>query len=241
MDTKMKAAGWHVSVLIPARDEERLLPRCLDSVLVATARLDRSITSEIVLIADSSTDDTAQIAVGILGAHGYVLSTAMGAAGAARALAADHVLKRRRKRLDRWWLANTDADCIVPPTWLTDQLRLADRGVEAFAGTVSVDSFEEHGPAVAERFRASYTIAPDGWHPHVHGANLGVRADSYLAAGGWSPLETGEDHDLWDRLIARNARVVSTARIEVVTSGRRIGRAPRGFADALAAHNEVAA
>jgi cellulose synthase/poly-beta-1,6-N-acetylglucosamine synthase-like glycosyltransferase len=203
--------------------------------------LDEFTTADIVVVADSSTDRTAQLATGILRQRGSVLLTTAGAAGSARAVAANYALTRNCQQFDKWWLANTDADCIVPRSWLTDQLQLARAGAEAFAGTVSVDSFAEHGPQVAERFRASYTIAPDGGHPHVHGANLGVRADCYLSAGGWSPRQTGEDHDLWNRLVARGARLVSTARIEVVTSGRRVGRAPNGFADALAAHNEVAA
>ena len=46
------------------------------------------------------------------------------------------------------------------------------------------------------RFRMTYQINTDGTHPHVHGANLGMRADAYLAAGGWNPLPTAEDHDL---------------------------------------------
>jgi hypothetical protein len=44
---------------------------------------------------------------------------------------------------------------------------------------------------------------------------------------------------LWRRLIRIGARTVSTARIEVVTSGRRMGRAPEGFAGALAPHNKA--
>ena len=69
------------------------------------------------------------------------------------------------------------------------------------------------------------------------GANLGVRADRYLAAGGWADLPTAEDHDLWRRLHQTGARTCSSAKIVVATSGRRIGRAPHGFAGALAAHN----
>jgi hypothetical protein len=34
--------------------------------------------------------------------------------------------------------------------------------------------------------------------------------------------------------------LLSSARLRVVTSGRRVGRAPAGFAGALAAHNETA-
>jgi hypothetical protein len=138
-------------------------------------------------------------------------------------------------------LANTDADCCVPQNWLLDQLNAASEGVEAIAGTVNVDSFCEHRPGVDSIFRRKYLIHSDGSHPHVHGANLGVRADTYIRAGGWSCLETGEDHDLWDRLAKTRARTLSSCAITVLTSGRRIGRAPRGFAGTLAAHNELVA
>jgi hypothetical protein len=37
----------------------------------------------------------------------------------------------------------------------------------------------------------------DGTHPHVHGANLGIRADAYSDAGGWNDLTVAEDHCLW--------------------------------------------
>jgi hypothetical protein len=115
---------------------------------------------------------------------------------------------------------------------------MAEQGAEAIAGTISIDSFEEHEPQVADLFRATYLIASDGTHNHVHGANFGVRADAYCRAGGWKDLRSAEDHDLWRRLVRIGGRTVSTARIEVVTSGRRIGRAPNGFAGALAAHNK---
>jgi hypothetical protein len=71
----------------------------------------------------------------------------------------------------------------------------------------------------------------------IHGANIGVRADAYLRAGGWADLKTVEDRDLWRRLLHTGAVTRSTAHIEVATSGRRVGRVPNDFADALAAHN----
>jgi glycosyltransferase involved in cell wall biosynthesis len=234
----MNQQPWRVAVLIPARNEESLLPRCLRSVLTATAALPKSIHAEVIVVADSSIDRTSQIAVEILKSRGSVLSASAGTVGTARRLAAGYVLVRNEAPLSRLWLANTDADCIVPKTWLVDQLNLAQQQTEAIAGTVSVDNFREHQPEVAERFRTSYFIAADGTHPHVHGANLGVRADAYCRAGGWSDLKTAEDHDLWGRLMIAGARSVSTSRIEVITSGRRMGRAPHGFADALAAHNQ---
>jgi hypothetical protein len=42
--------------------------------------------------------------------------------------------------------------------WLTDQIDFAASGIEAVAGIISVDSFEEHGPAVPARFHSSYSI-----------------------------------------------------------------------------------
>jgi hypothetical protein len=102
---------------------------------------------------------------------------------------------------------------------------------------VDVDHFTEHRTIVESRFRMTYQINADGTHPHVHGANLGVRADAYRIAGGWHALQTAEDHDLWRRLCAAGNHL-SDASLQVITSGRRVGRAPLGFAGALAAHNE---
>jgi glycosyltransferase involved in cell wall biosynthesis len=231
--------SWRVAVMVPARDEEELLPRCLHSILIAISVLPASVRGEVIVVADSSVDRTSQIASQILKSRGRVVNASVGTVGTARRLAACHILARNSGPLDRLWLANTDADCIVPPAWIVDQLELANAGTEAVAGTISVDNFEEHEPEVADRFRATYLIATDGTHTHVHGANLGIRADAYCRAGGWKDLRTAEDHDLWRRLIGTGALTVSTAAIEVVTSGRRIGRAPDGFAGALAAHNKA--
>lgn len=236
----MRDVPWHISVLIPARNEEALLPRCLQSVLIARSLLPAPVSCDVVVVADSSTDRTLRIAVELLNGEGVVIPSGAGRAGAARRLAADAALDRYFGPRARCWLANTDADCILPPTWLIDQLHFADVGVEAIAGVVSVDTFAEHEPEVAERFRKTYTIYADQSHPHVHGANLGVRADIYLSAGGWSDLETAEDHDLWGRVGRIGALRVSSALLAVITSGRRQGRAPQGFASALAAHNEAA-
>lgn len=232
---------WHIAVLIPARNEEALLPRCLNSVLEACAVLPVSVTVDVVVTCDRSTDRTLQIAEHMLSGCGTVVTTEAGIVGHARALAAQVALRSYSGRLRRCWLANTDADCCVPKSWLVDQLLLADQGIETIAGIVDVDSFEEHAIGVDLRFQNSYLIHPDGSHPHIHGANLGVRADVYLRSGGWKGLATAEDHDLWDRLIKTAARRTSTATVKVLTSGRRIGRAPHGFADALVAHNEVTA
>lgn len=232
----MSAPG-EVAVLIPARNEEVLLARCLESVIGAIDALPVTIKATIVLVSDCSTDRTAEIAYSLLGGRGSVLHTRAGTVGTARALAASYAIEKTTAPLSNVWLANTDADCIVPSAWLRDQIEFAASGIEAVAGIVAVDSFEEHGTNVPARFQVSYSIYADGTHPHIHGANLGVRADRYVNVGGWADLKTAEDHDLWGRLRRTGARLLSSAHLQVVTSGRRVGRAPSGFAGALAAHN----
>jgi glycosyltransferase involved in cell wall biosynthesis len=237
----MTPTPWHICVLIPARNEEELLPRCLRSVLRACSALPANVTYDVVVVVDSSTDGTRKIAQSLLQGHGLVLSAEVGIVGKARAIAAEASLKRYEGPAAHCWLANTDADCCVPESWLVDHLSYAAKGVEAIAGTVDVDDFSEHTAGVSERFRLSYLLHPDGTHPHVHGANLGVRADVYLRAGGWNNLATAEDHDLWNRLSHHRTKRLSVGRVKVLTSGRRLGRAPHGFAEALTAHNVVAA
>jgi glycosyltransferase involved in cell wall biosynthesis len=232
---------WHVSVLIPARNEEKLLPRCLESIFQSFLMLPPCVTADVIVTVDRSTDLTYQIANEMTRGRGLALSIESGVVGKARAMAAEYAMQRYQGPWNRLWLANTDADCVVPNTWVLEQLLLAVKNAEAVAGTVDVDSFEEHGPEVLERFRASYVISPDGSHSHIHGANLGIRGDVYRNSGGWRELATAEDHDLWHRLRDLGVRRVSVDHTKVITSGRRTGRAPRGFAEALVAHNEVAA
>lgn len=232
---------WHMAVVIPARDEELLLPRCLQSVAAACAMLPTGVTTDVIVVSDGSTDATAEIGRAVLQkTRGAVLEVDAGNVGLARSLAAETALQRYRGDLSHCWLANTDADCEVPQSWLLDHLRLAQRGYTAVAGIVDVDCFAEHHAHVETRFRVTYQINEDGSHPHVHGANLGVRADAYVLAGGWNALETAEDHDLWGRLRVAGTHL-SDARLRVITSGRRVGRAPLGFAGALAAHNDFVA
>ena len=233
----MSASPWHIAILIPARNEEDLLPACLHSVLAACAMLPPVVTFDIVVAADRCSDRTASLARQILGANGTVITTDAGVVGYARSLAAEEALKRYQGPRAQCWLANTDADCVVPRTWLLSQLALADKGVEAVTGIVDVDSFVEHDPGVEQRFRSSYIIFEDGSHPHVHGANFGVRADAYRRAEGWSHLATAEDHDLWNRLRKVGTLRQSHASLKVITSARRVGRAPHGFAEALSAHD----
>lgn len=227
----------HICVLIPAYNEEELLPRCLYSILEAALVIPRSVSVDIILCVDSSSDNTASIGKRIIGKGGAVLEISKKNVGIARHYATLEALKRYSGPLEGCWLANTDADCEVPGDWLETQLFWANKGMEAIAGIVKVDSYTEHEAQVPELFEKQYIIHADGTHPHVHGANLGIRADVWQAIGGWNFLPTAEDHDLWSRLKVSNPAIVSLAELFVITSGRKQGRAPHGFAGKVASYN----
>ena len=89
-------------------------------------------------------------------------------------------------------------------------------------------------PAPTERYAQlpAASRQPDG-HGNVDGANLAVRADAYLAVGGFGETDSGEDHALWRRLGAAGYRLRYATEPTVLTSARRVGRASGGLADLL--------
>lgn len=120
----------------------------------------------------------------------------------------------------------------MPHDWIERHLAHAAAGAHGVAGIVELLD----APRVLERrFRGCYLVDGPSSHPHVHGANLGVLATWYHRVGGWSPMRSGEDHDLWRRLREGGARLVSDANSTVRTSARLSARAPEGFAGDLRA------
>ena len=143
------------------------------------------------------------------------------------------VLSRTRPLTpEQVWLATTDADTLVRPAWLRQQLHYAERGWDAVVGTVTVSDWTEHPPGLPPLFRDRYASDGDA-HPHVHGANLGFSAAAYLAAGGFGPGVTAEDHALVRALTSVGSRILRTTTVSVVTPARRCARAPQGFSQLL--------
>jgi GT2 family glycosyltransferase len=216
--------------VVPAHNEEAMLPACLAALRRAAAAA--GIPVHLLVVADTCTDRTAAVARAC-GAR--VISTGARNVGAARAAGMTEMLRLAAGRDPAAvWLATTDADTVVPPSWLRRQLRYAERGWDVVLGTVAVADWEEHPPHVPAAFEAMYDHG-GGPHPHVHGANLGIRASAYLAAGGFRPLPTAEDHALLAAATEAGCPVVQAGDIIVRTSGRRQARAPLGFSHLLRA------
>ncbi|GMA87668.1 glycosyl transferase [Angustibacter aerolatus] len=221
-----------VAVVVPARDEEALLPDCLESVRVAAGAVDVPVVTVVAL--DSCVDDTAAV-VARAGAIGVPLrSGRVGAARAAGTRAALDALAGVAPQ--RVWVASTDADSRVPAGWLRHHLALAAAGADLVLGVVEPP--DDGGLLdVVRTWRRAYArlVRPDG-HEHVHAANLGVRASAYLAAGGWADVAAHEDRLLAQAVAALpGRRVVTTVGAPVATSARVLARAPHGLAADLRA------
>jgi glycosyltransferase involved in cell wall biosynthesis len=219
-----------VAVIVPAADEERRIGRCLLSVVAARSHLYRTtarVHVQVIVVLDGCRDATAARAA----AFGDVRLVTIQErnVGAARRAGASAALQSGGPASELW-LANTDADSEVPADWLTYMVAESRRGAHLVLGTALP------GPALGAAARADWLSRHhlhEG-HPHVHGANLGIRGDAYLALGGWPPMAAGEDVEL-ARRAARTGhlRVTRTASIPVVTSSRSHARAPRGFSGYL--------
>jgi glycosyltransferase involved in cell wall biosynthesis len=223
-----------VLVVVPAHDEVERIGRCVRSVRQSAeallspssdVTLHRVRQVEVVVVLDRCTDGTA---AGVADPSVHLVDLDAGCVGAARGAGILRGMAVSAASDPRSVLVvNTDADCIVPRDWLMDLVSLA-AGHDLVLGEVHPDP-SEMSP-----------ISLDAWwrrHPRgrgsLHGANLAVRLDAYLSVGGFAAVSEQEDVLLVRALRAAGARVVGGTR--VMTSGRRDGRVPEGFAGYLRA------
>ncbi|GLZ55723.1 glycosyltransferase family 2 protein [Actinomycetospora sp. NBRC 106378] len=215
-----------LGVVVPVHDEEVLLGGCLEALARAARWVRGSAEVRTVVVLDSCRDASREIA------REYdvdLVALAARNVGAARDAGFRALLDAPGAVPD--WIATTDADSHVPPDWLLAQLAAYERGADARVGAVYVDDWDDHGRSAREWFRTVYDTAADP-HPHVHGANLGVRREAYERCGGFRGLAVGEDVALVAALDADGA-VHRSRRSPVLTSGRRLARAAGGFATRL--------
>ncbi len=225
------AAVRALAVVVPAHDEEELLGRCLQAVSAAVAALreacPRVVTTTLVVL-DSCTDGTADVAAQHDVRTLAVTARSVGAARREGVRAATRAVTAREPVTpDAVWVACTDADTVVPPDWLVQQVGAADAGAGLVVGTVVPDE-RDLDPATYAAWLGRH--GPGAPVP-VHGANLGVRLDAYEAAGGFPPVAEHEDVLLVAALRADG--VHEAPGLPALTSGRRHGRVGRGFAGYL--------
>lgn len=217
-----------VAVVVPARDEELVLPACLEALDVARQELRRhrpELSVTVLVVLDRCLDGSASL----VAQHPRVESLAVsaGCVGMARAAGASHVLAREDS-LEQLWLASTDADSVVPPHWLVAQVEIAESGRDLVLGTVEPHDLADH---LLGRWSRRHRLL-DG-HPYVHGANLGVRASRYVEVGGFPDVALHEDVLMVAAVKATGAPWLATDSTRVRTAGRLDARVTGGFATYL--------
>jgi glycosyltransferase involved in cell wall biosynthesis len=198
-----------ISVVIPAFQEEKYLPRALQSVLGQEYK-----NFELIVVNNNSSDKTAEIAEKFGAKVIFELRQGVGFARQAGFLAAKGDI-----------IATTDADAVLPKNWLS---RIAkefeeDNTLAAFGGLYTLYS----GPITA-RFAISYffyfiwlldKIFSGGGN--LPGANSAFRKSAFLRIGGFNTkLSMCEDVDLSQR-IKNVGKVLLDPDFRIQVSGRR--------------------
>ncbi len=217
------------AIVIPAHNEMRELPRTLRAVITAAAC--SPVPTSTVVVLDRCGDRSEELA-GDFGPDVHFVTVDAGNVGAARAAGFTYAEKIcTTANLARTWYATTDADTQVDPDWLVRQI---DADADMVLGVVRVNDWRQHSAAAVRRYLLAYRRKARGRsHDHVHGANMGFRADAYWAVGGFRALPSGEDVEIVERFTAAGYYIHRDAELSVVTSARPAGRAPRGFAGYL--------
>ena len=237
--TSASAEPIRFGVVIPVHDEEQLISVALDSVGGAMSRVsDGGVTVGIAVVLDRCSDRSGErvaewrhrAAASDAAGPIEILEMDAGNVGLARKVGCQALLHRWSDSApEDIWLATTDADSEVPPNWISAQLRARREGGQVWAGAVSVRDWSSRALGTAEAWFRQYEAEP----LPIHGANFGIDAATYLEAGGFEALPTGEDRELFEKAVALGAVIRHDPLVRVVTSGRPDARAPRGFAHAL--------
>ena len=132
-DSRTRTDRPFVSVLVPARDEERTLSACLESLRDQTYPKDRY---EVILVNDHSNDRTGDIAASFANAASNFRVVVPGESshltGRSNALA--HGIDTAKGEV----FLMTDADCVIPPTWVEETTKRFSADVGVVGGFRSI-------------------------------------------------------------------------------------------------------
>jgi len=237
-----------VCVVVPARDEEDLIGRCLETL--ATQEGVAPDEYEILLILDRCTDERGTRAREIGAAHPplrlRMLAGPGEGSGPARRVGMDAACARLLQvGRPGGLIACTDADTVVASDWLAAQLRAASQGARAIGGRIELADdgslpesvclrHAEQGRLRHERLLAEPGPAGEAQHWQFSGASLALQAQVYSEIGGLDPLTALEDEGLERVLIEHRIPIERLLSVRVTTSPRLVGRASRGLSYDLA-------
>lgn len=202
-----------LSVVIPAYNEEKLLPQTLEALKEAMGALDKAgVTTEVIVCDNNSSDHTAELA---RAAGARVVFEPLNQIGRARNTGAAVATGE--------WILFLDADSTPSAALLADlAVAMADPKVIGGGSTLRLDlPFGVH--TLFLRFWNRYSR----WRGQAAGAFFYCRAEAFREVGGFSShLYASEELDLSKRLIAfgekRGQRMRILTKNPMLTSGRKV-------------------
>jgi len=197
-----------VTIVIPARDEELNISRCLDSVTALDYPAEKM---QVIVIDDHSTDRTAETA----GAYSQkirnfslirMVNTAKTPGGGKQAALAEACRHAKSEVI-----LQTDADCVVPPAWIRTMLRQFGDNTGIVGGITVLDEFSTGNSCFTQIQSLDFVyLLSVGVGSHgvgiplsCIGNNLAVRRTAYDAVGGYDgiPFSITEDFALFQAIV----------------------------------------
>lgn len=190
-----------VSIIIPCYNEEKHLPDLFSSL----ANLDTAHADfEVILVDNGSTDDSYEIAKKAEGIK--VLSKKEGNIGSLRNFGSKHGNGKI--------YAFLDADCLPMNDWLTEGCKYLNNDEIGLFGSIPI--CPQNGTWVEKAWHGK---TPSGARntEFICTANMMIKADAFNRVGGFDEvIETGEDYDICQRILAEGFRVIHDSDIKVI-------------------------
>lgn len=195
-----------ISVLIPAHNEAKHLPRLFDSLEQLQYRSDRI---ECILVNDRSSDET-----------GSMMADFCSRSSSRIFLSIQHrpeddtgknnALMKGAARATGEYLFFTDADCSVPPLWIETTLAHMTPETGAVAGPVIAKSFQDRSRLISRLQSLDWALfsatgaafSSFGKPLGMFGNNMCIRKNVYDSAGGFAKTKNSitEDYAMFDRI-----------------------------------------
>ena len=158
-----------IGIVIPAHNEAMTITKCLASVQTAIEQLPSTITATMLVVLDSCRDNTLELVKSVQVESAQAKNTKIETAdvnyqccvylccdyqcvGKVRDLRIRHAIASGET-----WLACTDADSVVTPDWLIQQIaHIKDQPTDMICGVVSVDSWAHLTPQTRKDYMAHY-------------------------------------------------------------------------------------
>lgn len=252
-----------ISVVIPARNEEDLLPSALQSLADQKELNGTSLSHdlyEVILLINNTTDRSRQVAESFqrlyptfrLHIAERSFSKSKAHVGHARRLLMDEACRRLETvgRSDAAILS-TDADSQVAANWIACNIAELGAGAQAVGGRTIIPAAEKDVLDSAARDLYEYDHlyrrlvcwiedrmdpeAHDRWprHHQHYGVSLAVTPQIYKVVGRLPPRGCFEDLAFYDALMRRDIRLRHSNRVRVFTSARLVGRSRQGLSTLL--------